>query len=94
MEGPALVPAEAQQRRCAVSEVPISRRTAPDLVGTLGSVLPRGIPVVETSVADLDAVAGTRAHGGVVALLNGRRAPARGPAEVGLATVIGLSLPA
>lgn len=69
LEGPTLVLAEAERRECTIARVYISRHTAPELVRRLENTLRKGIPVVETSAAELTLLAGCRPHSGVVALL-------------------------
>lgn len=72
LEGPTLVLAEAERRTCVISRVYISRHTDPDLVRKLDSTLRQGIPVIETSAAELTLIASCRSHGGVVAVLGGK----------------------
>jgi len=72
LEGSAVVLAEAERGDCVISRVYISRHTAPDLIRQLETTLRQGIPVIETSVAELNLLASCRPHGGVVAVLGGR----------------------
>lgn len=72
LEGPAVVLAEAERRDCVISRVYVSRRTDPELIRQLGTTLRQGIPVIETSVAELNLIASCRSHGGVVASLGSR----------------------
>lgn len=71
IEGPLFVLAEAERRECAIREVYVSRRTDPDLIRHLQRVVRDGIPITETSVAELNSIAGSTRHGGVVATVSG-----------------------
>jgi tRNA G18 (ribose-2'-O)-methylase SpoU len=71
IEGPLFVLAEAERRECAVREVYVSRRPDPDLIRHLQRVVRDGIPITETSVAELDSIAGSTRHDGVVATVAG-----------------------
>ena len=61
--------AEAERRDCVISRVFISRHTDPELVRLLDTTLRQGIPVIETSAAELTLLASCRQHDGVVAVV-------------------------
>jgi tRNA G18 (ribose-2'-O)-methylase SpoU len=72
LEGPAIVLTEAERRKSVISRIYISRHTDPEVIRQLETARTKGIPVIETSVAELTLMASCRPHGGVVAMLGGR----------------------
>lgn len=94
LESPALVLAEAERRDCAIARVYVSRRTDPDLIWQLETVLAQGIPIIETSAAELSLIASCRPHAGMVAVVGGRPRCRRSRTERGLWSLLRFGLDA
>lgn len=91
LEGPTLVLAEAEQHNCTISTVYVSRHTDPQLICRLQKALGKSAPIVEVSVTELRSMAAGRPHGGVVAIMVGRRPRRR--TERGLWSILRLAVP-